>query len=318
MESFYEVLELQENCTQEEIEKAYKKAALRYHPDRNPGDNEAASFFVKIQQAYDALKDPLRRRDYDTSRHFRQPFNQQVNINEVEDLDIRVVCTLNFAETVLGTKKFVKFHRKFPCNDCSGNGFKSFRTCNFCQGTGNVVNLIANFFKFQSLCSHCFGKGQIGVEKCEGCLGLKYKTHDESNLEIVIPKGVQNGMTLQVTGHGHNGRNGRIGNIFINCQVEQDNKYILKGLDIFFNFEVDFSTMLFGGKLEIPTFENELIEIDIPAKTQSLTNFRVKGKGMPSFNNSMLRGDLIATVIAKIPVKEFPQELLPVLKYHGI
>ena len=225
---------------------------------------------------------------------------------------------ITFSESVVGTKKIIKFNRKFPCNDCDGAGYKEFRVCDYCHGSGIHHTMIAGFFNFQTPCGACHASGRIGYNKCSGCDGHKQKSHDESVIEVIIPKGVLNGMTLTLQGCGHNGKNGRLGNIFIKMQINDDKKYQLKNLDIHFNLEVDFSTMIFGGKIEIPTFEDESIELEIPAKTQSLTNFRVKSKGMSSFNNSMLRGDLVATVIPKLPSKDFPPELLPVLKYHGI
>jgi len=316
--SLYEDLGVAENSTQDEIEKAYKKAALRYHPDRNPGDNEAAIIFLKIQQAYDILKDGNKRKEYDFRSKAQNHGFWQQHQYEVEDLDLHMSMQISFAESVVGTKKTIKFNRKFPCNDCDGAGFKEFKVCEHCHGSGVHHTMIAGFFNFQTPCGACNAKGRIGYNKCLACDGQKQKLHDESVIEVIIPKGVLNGMTLTLQGCGHNGRNGRIGNIFIKVEIVNDKKYQLKNLDIIFNLEVDFSTMIYGGKIEIPTFEDESIELEIPVRTQSLTNFRVKNKGMPSFNNTMLRGDLVATVIAKLPNKEFPPELLPVLKYHGI
>ena len=317
MSTLYNDLGVQDNCSQEEIEKAYRKAALRYHPDRNPGDNEAAVIFLKIQQAYDILKDESKRREYDYSlRHNNVVFHQQVH--EHEDLDIRIAVQVNFDETVIGTKKTITFNKKFACYECGGNGYKKFNVCHGCNGTGNLSNLIAGFFNFQTPCHSCGGKGKTGTDKCGRCNGEKYINQDSTTIDIIIPAGIRHGMILTIAGHGNIGKNGRIGNVLIQTLVQENKKYSLKNLDIHFNFEIDFSTMVFGGKIEIPTFDNELIELDIPPKTQCLTNFRIKNKGMPSINNNMLRGDLVATVIANIPTKDFPPELLPVLKYHQI
>ena len=318
MSTLYDDLGVQSNCTQDEIEKAYKKSALRYHPDRNPGDNEAAVIFLKIQQAYDILKDPSKRRDYDLRLHGSNQQPWHFHVHQEENLDLQIVVDLQFEDTVIGIKKSISFRKKFACHECAGMGHKKFQNCQVCHGTGNLRNLIAGFFNFQTPCHGCGGRGRFGVDKCSACNGERFKTQDETVLDVVFPPGIRHGMVLTVQGHGNIGKNGRNGNLFIQVNLVESKKYSLKNLDIHFNFEVDYSTMLFGGKLDIPTFENEDIEIEIPKRTQSMTSFRVKGKGMPSFNNSMLRGDLVATVIPKVPVKDFPEELLPVLKYHGI
>ncbi len=318
MSTFYDDLGLQANCSQDEIEKAYKKMALRYHPDRNPGDNEAAVIFLKIQQAYDILKDSNKRRDYDFSLN---PINNNPwhhVVQEQENLDIKIFVDISFEESVTGVKKTIKYNKKFACHDCGANGFKKFTTCSICNGTGNLRNLIAGFFNFQTLCHACQGQGKLGHDKCTSCNGEKYIAQGETDMDVTFPPGIRQNMVLSVQGHGNIGRTGNIGNVFFQVNINESKKYSLKNLDIHFNFDVDFSTLIFGGKISIPTFENEEIEIEIPAKTQSLTTFRVKGKGMPSFNNNMLRGDLVATVVPKVPSKDFAPELLPVLKHHGI
>jgi molecular chaperone DnaJ len=317
-ENFYATLELQNGCLQEDIERSYKKLALKYHPDRNPGDEESAAKFVKIQQAYDTLKDPVKRRDYDTGAQGGNFFSR-MNMGETEDLNIKLTCALNFEETVLGTKKLVKVHRKSPCTGCAGEGSNSFKTCPVCNGRGSVINQFGGMIRFETICNPCMGRGKIGTDRCQACSGARYITGEETSIEIAIPAGITHGITLSVNGSGHLGKNGNVGNIFVTCYVNEQKKYRLQGLDIYFYFDVDFSTMLFGGKIEIPTFESDVIELEIPEKTQNLTNFRVKGKGLTSIRNPAVRGDLIATVIGRIPdAKEFEPGLEKILKYHGI
>jgi len=319
-QNHYEILEVSNTCSQEEVEKAYKKLALRYHPDRNPGDSEAASQFMKIQNAYDVLRDVNKRRMYDMQRSGGgMPNFARMNMHEMEDLNIKLVCNISFAETVLGTKKLVSIFRKQPCETCNGDGFKEFTTCTFCQGRGSTTAHFGGMIRFETMCNQCMGSGKMGTDKCKSCNAQKYITGSETQIEITIPPGITPGMTLAVNGAGHVGKDGRNGNILVICNVSEDKKYQLKGLDIFFNFEIPFSTMLFGGKIEIPTFENDLIEVDIPAKTQNLTNFRIKGRGLPAINNKMQRGDLVAVVLSKVPQeKDFIPELKRVLQHHGI
>lgn len=316
-DNYYSILELEKNCSQEDIEKNYKKLALRYHPDRNPGDTDSASHFIEVQKAYDTLKDPHKRRAYDNQSNF-VPFASRMQGQEFEDLNIKLTCSLTFEESVCGTKKLVTVHKKSPCSVCAGEGSKTFQTCPVCNGRGSVINQFGGMIRFETMCAPCMGQGKIGTDKCTGCNGSRYILQPESKIEVTIPAGVTNGMTLSVNGAGHIGKHGNAGNILVACFVVENKKFQLKGLDICFNFEVDFSTLVFGGKIEIPTFENDVIELEIPEKTQSLTNFRVKGKGFPSVQNNSLRGDLIATVVAKVPNKEFEPALKNILKYHGI
>ena len=316
-ENFYTVLELAKDCTQEDIEKNYRKLALKYHPDRNPGDIEASNKFVKIQQAYDTLKDSEKRRRYDHESNM-VPFASRMHVHEAQDLNIKLVCNLTFEETVLGCKKLVSVFKKTPCTMCAGEGSKNFRTCPACQGRGSAVHSFGGLMHFETMCPACMGSGKIPVEKCSGCNGGKYVTGPETQIEVTIPAGITHGLTLSVNGAGHEGKHGQVGNILVTCYVNEQRKYHLKGLDICFNFEVDFSTMLFGGKIEIPTFENDIIELEIPEKTQNLTNFRVKGRGLPSVQNQAFRGDLVATVISKVPNKQFEPGLKKILEYHGI
>ena len=164
MSTLYDDLGVQSNCTQDEIEKAYKKSALRYHPDRNPGDNEAAVIFLKIQQAYDILKDPSKRRDYDLRLHGSNQQPWHFHVHQEENLDLQIVVDLQFEDTVIGIKKSISFRKKFACHECAGMGHKKFQNCQVCHGTGNLRNLIAGFFNFQTPCHGCGGRGRFGVD----------------------------------------------------------------------------------------------------------------------------------------------------------
>jgi len=323
---YYSVLELNKNCTQEEIEKSYKKLALRYHPDRNPGDNEAASKFVKIQEAYNTLKDPGKRQQYDNPiQQGFNPFGFHMNMHmnhgdmfDTEDLDIKIRINIAFKEAVCGCDKKIYISRRQPCTGCSGFGFSDSSFCHACQGKGVIVNNANNFFRFQTPCGRCMGKGKIGTTRCSTCVGQKYQQAEEKEVSVKIPSGIMNGMILNLNGQGHLGTTGRVGNVLIECRIDENKNYQLNGLDVNFYHRIKYSTMIFGGKIEIPTFEDDVIEVEIPPMTQSLTSFRIKEKGMPDIRtNGSMRGDLVAMVVADVPLN-IQQDVKTYLINHGL
>lgn len=303
---YYQILGLQKGCAQEEIEKAYKKLALRYHPDRNPGDNDAANKFLEVQKAYDTLKDPQKRHSYDNPAHnfnfpFGNPFNVTNDIFEQENLDIRILCHVSLAEAVKGAVKDINFSRKSSCQDCKGSGHGNFKACSVCQGHGVVINAVNNFFKFQTLCGNCLGRGKIGTSKCATCNGSKNSSPEEISVKLQVPQGIQHGMTLCVHNQGNIGTDGRLGHVYVEIHLQENPNYKLNGLDITTVFHAPISTLVFGGQIEIPTFDDDLIVIDVPAGTKCATKFRIKEKGLPDFRNIQKRGDLIANVLVDVP-----------------
>lgn len=295
----YEVLELAETASQEDIEKAYRKKALQYHPDRNPGDTEVHNKFLSVQSAYETLRDPEKRRQYDFNR--KAPgIMPSFDFFEQENLDIKIMQEVSILETLTGCDKSIRLDKKAPCVKCHGFGASSFRPCDACNGAGHIVNAMNNIFRFQSLCGRCMGHGKIPLNKCDSCNGFKKQNMGEQEIQFSIPKGIQNGMTMCLKGQGNIGH-GRIGDLYVQCMIQQNNQFRIEGLNIFCNVNAKYSTMLFGGKIVIPTPENDVVEIELPRNTQCLTKLTVKNKGMYDFRNSQFRGDLIATVMAEIP-----------------
>ncbi len=318
-DDLYAFLEIDKNCSQEDIEKAYKKLALKYHPDRNPGDTSAAEKFMKIQSAYETLRDPQKRRQYDNPINpMMNPFFHHGDMFDTEDLDIRLLCSVTISEAVKGAIKNLSILRKSPCVTCRGNGYSDFTTCSICQGRGVSINAMQGFFRFQTLCGNCMGKGKIGVSRCNSCHANKYGTPEEISFNITIPKGVQNGMTLVLNGQGHHGISGRTGNIYVECRLAEDSKYKVIGLDIECQIHARYSTMLFGGTISIPTPEDENIEVNIPHHTKCGTKFRVKEKGIPDIKNNLVRGDLIANVLIDVPQINMDEKIRQTLINHGL
>lgn len=316
--NLYDILEVDSSASQDEIEKAYRKKALQYHPDRNPGDTEVHSKFVQIQNAYDTLKDKDKRHQYDLSLSgVMNSFT--FDIFEQENLDIKIMYKITIQDSILGAEKNLRVGRKLPCGTCKGLGATSFKQCDLCNGAGRILNSINTIFQFQTLCGRCFGNGKIALNKCEKCFGLKKINGEEKDISFFIPKGIQDNMTLCLNGQGNVGNNGRVGNLYVQCSFEPDPVFKVEGLNLVCNVRAKFSTMLFGGKIEIPTPENDVVEIEMPAKTECLTKLRVKNKGMHDIRNILKRGDIIANVIVDMPSNfENPDEVKKFLIAHGI
>lgn len=299
--NYYEVLELVETASQEDIEKAYRKKALQYHPDRNPGNTEVHNKFISIQAAYENLRDPEKRRQYDYGR--KSPsIMPGFDFFEQENLDIKVTHEVSILDILTGCEKTISINKKAPCIKCHGFGASSFRPCDSCNGAGHVVNALNNIFRFQTLCGRCMGHGKLPLNKCDSCHGSKKQNNGEEIIQFTIPKGLQHGMTMCLKGQGNIGH-GRVGDLYLQCVLQTNNQFRVEGLNVFCNVNAKYSTMLFGGKIVIPTPENDIVEIEVPRNTPCLTKLTVKNKGLYDFRNTQFRGDLIATVMAEIPQK---------------
>lgn len=313
----YEVLGVSSSATQEEIDKSYKKKALEHHPDRNPGDVQAHETFVKIQQAYDTLKDANKRRQYDAQ--ISGMGGVQFEIFNNENLDIRISISFTIQEAISGSQKTLKYKRKIPCGSCSGNGFTDSVFCNACHGAGSVNAAPNPFFNFRTLCGRCMGKGRVPTVKCNSCFGMQHVDGNEEEVFYSIPPGLVDGMGLALRGQGNIGQSGRVGNLFLDCRILPDQNFKIDGLNILTNTKIKFSTLLFGGKIEVQTPENEVYEVEIPPKTECLTKFTVKNKGLPDLKNMSKRGDLIVTTIVELPKTiEHPEKIKEFLISKGL
>lgn len=298
--TYYEILGVASNASQDEIEKAYRKSALEHHPDRNPGDASAHEKFIKIQEAYDTLRDINKRNQYDHASKYTQ--NGVVfDIFENENLDLRFSANFTLQDSLFANQKTIKIRKKKPCNSCVGKGFTQSVTCDRCNGLGSINSSPVAFFQFRTLCGKCLGKGKIPTNKCSECQGERYVNTEEEEITYTIPKGLVDGMSLVLKGQGNLGANGRIGNLILDCRLEPDSNYKLDGLNILSNLKVKYSSLLFGGKIEVKTPENETFEVEIPPKTECLHKFIVKNRGMYDVKNIQVRGDLILSAIVELP-----------------
>jgi len=310
--TYYEILGVSPTASQEEIDKAYKRNALEHHPDRNPGDASAHEKFLKIQEAYDVLRDSSKRYQYDQTSKYSE--NGVIfDIFENENLDIRFSINFTLQDCLFANTKSLKISKKKPCGTCIGKGFTQSVTCDRCNGAGSINSSPVAFFQFRTLCGKCLGKGKIPTNKCNECHGEKYISTPEEEISYVIPKGLTDGMGLVLKGQGNIGASGRIGNLILDCRMESNQNYKVDGLNILSNLKVKYSTLLFGGKIDVQTPENETFVVEIPPKTECLHKFIVKNRGMYELKNIQNRGDLILSAVVELPknlenkdaVKEF-------------
>jgi molecular chaperone DnaJ len=348
---YYEVLGIDKGASEIEIKKAFKKLALKYHPDRNPDNKEAEEKFKEINEAYQVLSDPEKKARYDQfgtadfsgggyggyggaggfdfsdlGDIFGDIFgggfggSQRRNPNAPrKGADIETTINLTFEEAVFGVEKNITITKKEKCNTCSGTGAKpgtSPKTCDKCGGRG-VMNQTRNTafgsFSTQTTCDKCGGKGKIIEEPCKTCHGSGVIKQDKK-IKIKVPAGVDTGNVIPLRGHGQPGANGGpSGDLYVNLRVAAHKEFVRKGNDIYIDEHVSIAKAIFGAELHVPTVDGD-VSYKIPSGTQSGTVFRLKSKGVPRVNGYG-RGDQYVKVIVDIPKKLNDQQKEAFVKF---
>ena len=322
---FYEVLGVSKSASTAEIKKAYRKHAMKHHPDRNPGDKSAEQKFKEINEAYAVLSDERKRSEYDNFGHegaggFGQGMDfGDININDIfeqffgggsaggrsgpargSDLAVAVQISLKKLLRVL-KKKFLS--KQNPCDDCNGTGAAHGSkpiTCSMCHGSGRVV-LQQGFLSVQQTCPTCHGQGQIISDPCRSCNGEGIRSK-ASKIKVRLPAGVESGDRMRVPGHGDAGAyGGPSGDLYIEIHVEQHPIFTREGVDLHCNVPISFYQACLGGEVEVATLE-KLIKLKVPKETQSGSMLRVRGAGIHSRKHNR-RGDLICHMQIETPVK---------------
>ncbi|WP_024790152.1 molecular chaperone DnaJ [Lebetimonas sp. JH292] len=321
---YYEILGVSRTATAIEIKKAYRKLAMKYHPDKNPGDKEAEEKFKQINEAYQILSDDEKRAVYDRygkegleGRGYKTDFNfndifdmfndifgggfgsQQHEEPLPYDIDKAVEVTLDFEEAVYGVSKEIKTTYFSICPKCKGSGAEEKETCPVCHGRGQVV-MGNGFMRIAQTCPQCQGKGFIVKKKCSECKGRGYIVKEEK-VKIDIPAGVDTGMRMRIAGRGNETRGGYRGDLYLIFKVKESKIFKRKGNNLIVEIPVFFTSAILGDNVKIPTLEGEK-EIEIKPGTKDRTKIIFKGEGIAD-PNSGYKGDLIAVINIVYPKK---------------
>ena len=318
---YYEILGVSKSATKIEIKKAYRLLAMKYHPDKNPGDKEAEEKFKLINEAYQVLSDDEKRAIYDRygkegleGRGYRpkQDFSDIFDMfNDIfggfgfdeqddtpYDLDKAIEITLEFEEAVYGISKEIEIEYFSLCPKCNGSGAKSQETCPTCKGQGRII--VGNgFMKIAQSCPNCNGRGYIIKEKCDECNARGFILKKEK-IHIDIPAGVDSGMRMRIPRKGNESKRGR-GDLYLIFNVKPSKIFKRKGNKLIVEVPIFFTSAILGDKVKIPTLEGEK-EIEIKPFTKDKTQIVLKGLGIPDPNTGY-KGDLYAILQIVYPKK---------------
>lgn len=321
---YYDVLGVSKTASDEEIKSAYRKLAMQYHPDRNPGDADAEKKFREVQEAYDVVSDKVKRKNYDTygttgrqQNGFEDVFSSFFHFHTQQAASpnvrhVQLELELTFMEAVLGCKKEVNFDRNDLCEGCKGTGAKegtSFETCKHCNGQGKVyVN--HSFIKLGQTCSSCKGTGKSITSKCESCFG-NGSTPGKARLEVTIPAGSFHGMRMCIKGEGEAVNSVR-GDLYVYLRVKPHSYFGRDEENLLLALPISYTQAVLGCTVEIPGLNGKL-NVTIPAGTQSGTMLRLKGQGINDPYYSSDRGDYIIRVDVDTPTV-VDEEYVTILK----
>ncbi len=334
---YYEVLGISKGASEDEIKKAYKKMARKYHPDLNPDNKEAEEKFKEVNEAYEILSDPGKKARYDQYGHAGVDpnfgagagFDGGFDFGDLGDIfgsffgggfgggrrtnpnapqrgeSIRLSLTISFEEAAFGCSKEVTVERMEQCGTCSGSGCAAGTTpevCPECHGSGQVQvrrQTPMGVFATSAPCGRCGGKGRIIHQPCPDCKGTG-AVRKRRTIKASIPAGIDNGQTISIRGQGHTGKNGGpAGDLLITITVRPHELFRRDGTSVLCEAPITFAQAVLGAELEIPTIDGK-VKYELPEGTQTGTTFRLKGKGIPSINGRG-RGDQYVTVYIETP-----------------
>ncbi len=334
---YYEVLGVNKGASDDEIKKAYRKEAKKYHPDLHPGDKAAEAKFKEVNEAYEVLSDSDKKARYDQFGHagvdpnfggggagggfggfdFSDIFDMfgggfggfggasSRRNGPVRGRDITKEVVVTFEEAAFGCKKKVNITRSEACPECGGSGAKkgtTAQTCSRCGGRGQVqtqTRTPLGYMTNVTTCPECRGSGKIIKEPCRDCRGTG-KVRTSKTIEVDIPAGINDGQTMQLSGRGESGeRGGPSGDLLITVRIRPHEIFTRDGYDVYIKFPITFTEAALGATVKVPTLDG-IVEYDIPEGTQHGTRFRLREKGVPALRGRG-RGDQYVVVEVEIP-----------------
>lgn len=338
-EDYYQVLGVAKTASEAELKSAYRKLAMKYHPDRNPGDHAAEEKFKELNEAYGILSDAQQREIYDTYGHaglsgagrggfqggaadFGDIFGSMFGDifggaagrqGPRRGADLQQTIRMTLEEAFNGVEKTVSYTRHDTCSDCLGTGAASGsgrKTCRKCRGSGRVT-YSQGFFSFAQACPECGGAGSVIEKPCPKCYG-NGRVHADAKTSIKVPPGVDTGTVLRVSGGGNAGEKGAShGDLYVEIEVEQHKDFERRGEDLIYTASVTYPEAVLGGAAKVPCIDGGTTTVDIPAGTQHGTVFTVKGKGMPNLRSGR-RGNMrvVAGIAVPTDITEKQKKLL--------
>jgi molecular chaperone DnaJ len=332
----YEILGVAKDVDQDAIKKAYRKMAMQFHPDKNPGSKEAEEKFKEAAYAYEILSEPDKRAKYDRFGH--AAFNQGAGARGFQDVDdifssfsdifgdffgggtgrgrgrgrsngpsrgsdLRYICEVQLKEVISGLEREIEFETDESCTTCEGTGAaqgSEVDTCKTCGGAGQVVTS-QGFFSVAATCPSCRGQGKVVRNPCKACQG-KGRARQGRKIRVNIPAGVDSGTQLRVNGEGEGGyKGGPSGDLFVEIRVRDDERFERHGLDLLGSVQITYLQALLGAEIEVETLEGQ-VKITVPPGTNSGSRLRIEQMGVPSLRGNG-RGSLYYEVDVELPKK---------------
>jgi molecular chaperone DnaJ len=336
---YYEVLAVDRNIGEEDLKRAYRKLAVKFHPDKNPGDHEAEEKFKELGEAYEALSDPNKRAAYDRYGHaafqngmggggggFHDPFDLFREVfsggggggvfeqffgagggvdssGRQRGSDLRYDLQITLEEAAKGCEKEIEIRKLDACEPCSGSGAQKGSkavTCPTCRGRGQVV-ASRGFFQVAQTCPACHGSGRIIEKPCPSCQG-EGRVEKTSRVKIKIPAGIDSDSRLRSTGGGEAGlRGGASGDLYVVVHIKEHEVFTRNSMDLACEVPIPFTTAALGGEIRVPTLDGA-VSLKIPAGTQGGSTFRIRGFGMPALQG-LAKGDILTYVQVEVPTR---------------
>ncbi len=341
-EDYYNVLGVERNASQDDVKRAYRKLALKYHPDKNQGDREAEEKFKVAAEAYEVISDPSKRKRYDQFGHeglrggdargfgnfedifdafgdifgggggggiFEDFFGGGRRQAEKRGASLRCDIALDFKEIATGVEKTIEITKRDFCEECRGTGARkgtSPVSCPYCKGKGEIHQR-QGFFTIRTACPKCQGNGKIIETPCRKCSGHGVYPK-KSNIKVQVPAGIDDGARLRVTGQGESGANGAPpGDLYCDIHIKPHSIFKRQDYDIICEFPITFTQAALGCEIEVPTILGKMRKVRIPAGIQSDDIISVKGEGFPNVRGYGV-GNMLVYVVVETPTKLTPRQ----------